>query len=205
MMGKKKKKEQEFPDEGALEQTDAGATELDEPIDELDALRNECEELKGRWQRAAADYQNLKRRQLTDIEAAVRRSQAPLLEDALIVLDYLDMAISSPVTEPEAKNLMIGVEMTRQQFIGVLERQDIKPIATEGTFDPGMHQAVGTIETEEHEAGTIMEATRTGWTWRGQVLRPAQVRVATSESAEEAKASDQDQGEASDASATADA
>lgn len=177
-----------------LEPGEAGqdaSLELQTPEDELETLRRERDEFKERWQRAAADYQNLKRRQLSDIEAAVRRSQTPLLEDALLVLDYLDMAVAMPVSEPEAKNLMVGVEMTRQQFMSVLERQDIQAIETTGTFDPARHQAVGTVETDECEPGTIIDTMRSGWTYRGQVLRPAQVKVATSSVEETSELTDE--------------
>ena len=166
---KRKSKKEEEPLEETPEasegneSSDAKAKSEPQTIEEeLEAAIREREEFKERWQRAAADYQNLKRRQLTDIESAVRRAQSPMLEEALVVLDYLDMALASPVSEPEAKNLMIGVEMTRQQFMGVLERQGITAIDTSGEFDPALHQAVATVESEEHEAGAIPESTRTG-------------------------------------------
>ena len=143
-----------------------------------DDLQAECEELRSKWLRAQADYQNLKRRQLSDIEAALRRSQSSLLENLLIVLDHLDMALASPTETEEGKNLAMGVRLTRDQLVQCLEREEVVAIDTDGPFDPEVHQAVATLELEGAEPGTILEVTRPGWSHRGQVLRPAQVKVA---------------------------
>jgi molecular chaperone GrpE len=129
--------------------------------------------------RAQADYQNLRRRQLGDIEAAVRRAQTPLLENVLLVLDYLEMALAMECKHDESKNLAAGVRLTRDQLLQTLEREEVRAISAGGNFDPSLHEAVGTVETETHAAGTIVGLVRSGWTYRGQVLRPAHVRVAT--------------------------
>ena len=142
--------------------------------------------MKANWQRARADYQNLKRRQLSDTSAEVHRRRAELLQEFLVVLDYLDMALMTETTSEDAKNLMVGIEMTRQQFQSVIERLGVKPVPTTGSFDPALHQAMATVDDEEQPAGTILEVSRTGWMLEDQVLRHAQVKVvAAPASAEE--------------------
>jgi molecular chaperone GrpE len=141
-------------------------------------LHTLVEDLRAKWLRAQADYQNLKRRQLADIDAAMRRAQSGLLENLLLVLDHLDMALAAPVESEESKNLALGVQLTRAQLVSALEREEVLPIPTEGNFDPEVHQAIATIECADAEPGTILEVTRPGWSHRGQVLRPAQVKVA---------------------------
>ena len=120
-----------------------------------------------------------------DIDAAVSRAKSEVLAEAITVLDYLDMALAAPVTTDEAKNLKVGVEMTRGQLQGLFDRLDVKPVVAEGTFDPALHQAVSTVETEEHEPGAIVEVVRGGWCMGETVLRYAQVRVAAAPEAEE--------------------
>lgn len=175
------------PEEGeeltgnALEDTPAGSSAGDDSRAEetpLERAERERDEVRANWQRAQADYQNLKRRTAQDIEAAVRYAGQGLLDDFLLVLDHLDMALSTPCTTDEAKNLLVGVRMTRDQMMKAFERNDVKPIPTDGVFDPAIHQAVATIGTEEHEPGTILEVVRTGWTHMGLVLRHAHVKVA---------------------------
>ncbi len=165
-------------DERTNAEEEASEPSSENPEAELEALRRECEAFEANWLRAQADYQNLRRRQTADIDAAVRRAQTPFLENVLLVLDYLEMALSTECTSTDAKALMSGVSLTRDQLLQALEREDVRPIPTAGQFDPTTHQAVGTVESEELAPGSIAVVVRSGWTHRGQVLRPAQVKVA---------------------------
>lgn len=133
-------------------------------------------------QRAQADYQNLRRRLQSDIDSAVARSKGPLLQDLLLVLDYLDMALASQVATSEGKNLLAGVDMTKGQLVRALEREGVKQVAETGTFDAAVHQAVERVETSASAPNTIVATLRKGYTANGAVLRPAQVQVAAAPS-----------------------
>lgn len=154
---------------------DGGAApETDDP----EELRAQRDEYLANWQRARADYQNLRRRTRADVEAMQQGMIQPLLENLLLVLDNLDMALAAPTTTDESKNLAIGVEMTRTQLLQALERESVARIAEGGTFDPEKHQAVESVPDAEAEPGTVLETVRPGYTWRQGVLRYAQVKVA---------------------------
>lgn len=159
-------------------QEQASPEALDVPETEIERLTRERDEHLGSWQRAAADYANLRRRVHSDVEAAVQRVQQPLLQDLLLVLDYLDLALASPCDTDEGRRLHAGVEMTRLALMGVLEREGVAPIPDGGRFDAALHQAVERFETSGQPAGEILATVRRGYTRAGQILRPAQVRVA---------------------------
>lgn len=146
--------------------------------DSPEALLAQRDEYLARWQRAQADFQNLRRRSSEDVESAVRRTMMPLLESLLIVMDHLDMALSAPVESEEAKNLALGVRMTRDQFLASLKREGVDAIDEGAEFDPALHEAVATVDSPEAEPGAIVETVRRGYRWRGQVLRHAHVKVA---------------------------
>ncbi|MEO2161454.1 MAG: nucleotide exchange factor GrpE [bacterium] len=189
-MAKKTKKNKEEhlngeADEAPEAQTPAGegaAQEAAEPVrDEtpLEQAERERDEYLGNWHRARADYQNLKRRTFDDVQGAVGRERTALLQEMLTILDFLDMALATPVEHAEAKNLKTGVQMTRDQLMALLERHRVCVMETEeGAFDHGLHQAVATVETDDVEPGQIVEVMRRGFTIAGEVLRYAQVRVA---------------------------
>jgi len=141
-------------------------------------LEAELAEATGNWQRALADYQNLRRRTHSDIDAAAKRARGEVLTEALTVLDYLDMALATECTSEDGKNLQLGVSMTRGQVASLLERFQVKEIPPSKVFDAKFHQAFATVETTEQEPGSIVEVFRKGWTLGDQVLRHAQVRVA---------------------------
>jgi molecular chaperone GrpE len=145
---------------------------------EIEQLRRENEEHLQNWKRATADYQNLRRRLQADIDAASQRSKQPLILDLLLVLDYLEMALKTPCTTAEGKNLSAGVELTRSVLLRALERESVRAVPEKGKFDPAVHQAVERVETDEHEAGTILGTLRRGYASGDQVIRPAQVKVA---------------------------
>lgn len=150
--------------------------DADEPLD-ASALAAERDDYLARWQRAAADYQNLKRRSASEVDNAVRRSLEGLLTGLLLVVDHLDLALSSPVESDDARALSEGVRLTRDQLLGTLRGEGVEPIADGGAFDPNLHEAVATLERDDVEPGQVVDTLRRGYTWRGQVLRAAQVRV----------------------------
>ncbi len=153
-------------------------------MDPLQLAQYERDEYLASWQRAKADYQNLRRRVLSDIEAAVRDKTQRVQEEMLIVLDYLDMALKSPSESQDAKNLLMGVQMTRTQLWQSLEKDGVKAIDTSGAFDTTRHQAMATVETDDAEPGTIREVVRIGFKKGDVVLRHAQVKVAAAKSEE---------------------
>jgi molecular chaperone GrpE len=171
-------------------------TETNEPLEPVAAERAEParlaeitaqrDEYLAALQRSQADYQNLRRRLQSDIDAATSRSKVPLLQDLLLVLDYLDMALASPCTTTEGKNLHAGVEMTKGQLVRALEREGVKQVPETGAFDAAVHQAVERTETDDVAPNMIVTTLRRGYTQNGAVLRPAQVRVAAEKPSSEA-------------------
>ena len=143
-------------------------------------LRRQRDDYLARWQRATADYKNLRRRTGEDIEAAMRRTMTPLLENLLLVLDHLDLALTTPIDSDDAAALAEGVKLTRDQFLKSLQQEGVESIPAGGPFDPDLHEAVATVETDEVEPGTVVETVRRGFTWRGIVLRHSHVKVARS-------------------------
>lgn len=175
--------EQPRPDPGSDSMDPLDRT-LDEDLDESDeprsveALEAELQALREQSLRAKADYQNLKRRTQSDYEAGLKRTLQPLIDELLLVLDYLELALASPTTTDEARNLATGVEMTRVKLLQALESIEVHPIPAGGTFDPRLHDATASRAEADAEPGTILATTRKGYTWRELVLRPAQVVVA---------------------------
>lgn len=164
------------------EEREEREVEGDEPAPagtELEQLARERDEYLESWRRARADYQNLRRRQQAEVDAAVAKARAGLLSELLLVLDFLDMALSSECRTDEGRALKQGVELTRGQLAQILEQQGVRAIAEGGRFDPALHQAVDTVPTEEREPGEVVETVRRGYRLGEHVLRHAHVRVST--------------------------
>ncbi len=145
---------------------------------EIERLTAESAEYLANWQRAQADYKNLRRRAAEDVHMAVRHKLEPLLSDLLLVLDHFDMALASPTESDDAKAMRFGVELVRKQVVTLLENSDVEPIATEGAFDPNLHQAISRLEDDNLDHEVIQTTVRKGYLWHGRPLRFAQVVVA---------------------------
>jgi len=145
---------------------------------DLEKTQRERDEYLASWKRATADYQNLRRRLQSDLESAIARQKTGILGDLLLVLDFLDMALATPVTTDEGRNLHSGVEATRTALFAVLEREGVRPIPEGGNFDPAFHECVSRVPAQGVEPGTIVEVLRRGYVLEGRILRPAQVKVA---------------------------
>ncbi|HTF87258.1 MAG TPA: nucleotide exchange factor GrpE [Planctomycetota bacterium] len=168
------------------------ADELAAALAEVTASRDDY---VARWQRAQADFQNLRRRTQSDIDSAVRRSQQSLLEGLLLSIDQLDLALAAPRSGETADQLARGVEMTRAELLRTIAGAGVQPMAdlTPGDrFDPALHQAVATVPVSGRDPGTIVEVVRTGYSWGDLVLRPAQVVVASAPEGAALAGNDQD-------------
>lgn len=188
-------RESQEPDEAELQEAEIveepPAPELS-PEEQLQAERDEYLE---NWRRTQADIQNLRRRQGQVIDAAVKSARRELFSELLLVLDYLDMALLSPVETQEGKNLRMGVQMTRDQMLQFLSQHEIEAIHSEGAFDPELHEAVETVPTEDAEPGTIVSTLRAGYKAGSDVLRYAQVKVAAAPEAGGGAGEETDRGE----------
>ena len=72
-----------------------------------------------------------------------------------------------------------GYTLSLERLDEVLAQFDVREIVCQGEpFDPESMHAVDVVETEQAAEGTVVEVYRAGYEWRGEVYRPAQVKVA---------------------------
>ena len=68
---------------------------------------------------------------------------------------------------------------TSRSLQSLLESQKVAPFESQGqTFDPSLHEAIGSDQTGVHETGTVTQELRRGYRLGDELLRPARVRVA---------------------------
>ena len=65
-----------------------------------------------------------------------------------------------------------------RQLLTELENLGVKPIEAVGKeFDPGFHNAVMQVESQEYESGTVAQELLKGYTYRESVVRHSMVAV----------------------------
>ena len=166
------------------EQADAVETAAEEILTDVVALAAERDEYLAALQRAQADFANYRKRVLRQQEEQGSRAALDLVAKLLPALDTLDLAVAhldktddgDPSTEAQA------LRQARTLLIDTLAKEGLERVDAQGVvFDPSIHDAVAHAPKADDEDGepasTVEEVLRSGYRWRGQVLRPAMVRV----------------------------
>jgi molecular chaperone GrpE len=146
-------------------------------IDEVQSLRRGLHEEQQRSLGLLADLDNVRRRGAREQQAARREGQRAALLPLLPVLDTLEQALATGSTDP---GLYEGVAAAYRLFIAALHEAGAEPIEGFGrSFDPTLHEAVAAEPSPGFAAGTIARDVRRGWRLGTDLLRPAQVVVAS--------------------------
>ena len=148
-----------------------------EPEAEVERLKEELRHEHETLLRALADFDNYRRRVERDRASAARSGKRDVILSLLEVLDGFDRALNHIDDAPSS--VAQGVQAIHRNLLGVLERHGVTRFDSLGEpFDPRFHDAIGTVDSDEVESGTVADELQRGYRWGDEVLRPARVRVA---------------------------
>lgn len=168
------------PDDATVE-TGASEVETGAPslTDEVVRLNDEIASLKDRLLRAAAETENVRRRLEREKTDASTYAMTGFARDLLGVADNLARAVAAlPAEAPGFEAVKTGIAATERELTTVLGRHGITRVASDGKLDPNKHQAMLEVDSEDHEAGSIVAELQAGYTIKDRLLRPALVSVA---------------------------
>jgi molecular chaperone GrpE len=145
------------------------------------ALEQELEQLRDKYLRLAAEFENFKRRSLRERHDLLDHANENLIKDLLVTVDNLERALGHAQQSEEgaeAKALLEGVDLTYRLLLQTLERFGVRPVKAEGElFDPQVHEAVRQVPTAECEPGHVVDVMQKGYLLKDRLLRPALVAV----------------------------
>jgi len=159
--------------DGVDELADLAGTDAVEQVEEvvehdIEALLSERDQFKDIALRLQADFDNFRKRVAAQQSDEVDRAAGRLAEALLPVLDACEAAFTHGVA---------GVEPIWSALIGALLKQGLEAMDLENkAFDPNHAEAV-MREEGDSEHPVVSEVLRTGYLWRGKVLRAAMVKV----------------------------
>lgn len=139
----------------------------------------ELEEMKNRYFRALADYQNLQRRSAKEQLEARGRGVEDFVKKLLPVIDTLDKAMEqiSKISNVD-KKIMDGLEMFSIQLTDTLEKEGLKSIAAKGKkFDPNFHEALCKRNVAGVDDEVVLSEFEKGYTFKDRVLRTSKVEI----------------------------
>ncbi len=144
---------------------------------ERDRLIEEKAALYDQLLRKQAEFENFRKRMERERSDFQQYASMQVVREMLPVLDALERALA---TAGDADgDFKAGIQLIARQLWDTLTRLGLEPVETRGQkFDPHLHQAVETVETNEHEDQTIVEEWQRGYLFKKRLLRPAMVKVA---------------------------
>ena len=134
----------------------------------IDEVVKERDEFKDIALRVQADFENYRKRAAVQLTDEVDRSTGRIVEAMLPVLDACEAAVAHGIE---------GVENIWSSLLGTLQKSGLEALDLQGQpFDPALAEAVLHEEGDGGEA-VVVEVLRTGYRWKGRVLRAAMVKV----------------------------
>ena len=143
--------------------------------DQTKKLEEENSDLKAKWQRALADYQNLERRTQVEISQRVSSKTNDLLLNFINIYEDFVRAENSLSKEKIDTSGIIAVIKNMENL---LAENNIKPIDAIGEiFDPQLHEAVSMVVDDTLDEGTITQEVSKGYISGKAILKPSKVIV----------------------------
>ena len=143
-----------------------------------ESLQQELNELKDRYLRANAEFDNIKKRLEKEKISALAYANESFAKDLLDVLDALEAALSVEANDEVSLKIKEGVKNTLDLFMKKLEKHGVKSIEELKEFDPNLHEAMFHIDSKEHENNQIVQVFQKGYKINDRVIRPTKVSVA---------------------------
>ena len=154
-------------------------------VDELTATKNELAEMKDKYLRAVAEFDNAKKRMEMDKIEFAKFSEKQYIEKLLPIMDDFERAVSATPSDEKSQAWFAGFSGIHKKFENLLEMSNVTVIETAGKdFDPMVHEAIMQVPGEE---GKVIAEYQKGYKLFDRVLRPARVSVGNGEPVPETK------------------
>jgi molecular chaperone GrpE len=143
-------------------------------------LKKDLERAKNDHLYLMAEFDNYRKRAIKERSDYMKYAAERPLGGILEVLDNFERAIQVEVTPENFESFKKGVELISEELKSTLKKFGVQEVPAEGAkFDPTIHEAIGTEETDSVEPGMVSRVIRKAYKLHDKIIRPAQVMVAT--------------------------
>lgn len=174
-LDKEQVEETSSQDEAAAE-SKASETEDKDP---LDVALDEIAELKDKYLRSVAEFDNYRKRTLKERAELILNGGEKVLTALLPVVDDMERAIENGAKTDDPTVLREGMELIYHKLLKVLEAQGVSVIETnEADFDTDVHEAVAMVPgMGDDKKGKVIDCLQKGYKLNDKVIRHAKVAV----------------------------
>ena len=151
----------------------------EEPQTEEENLAKQLEELKDKYLRTVAEFENFKRRTLKEKAELILNGGGKTITAILPIIDDMERAIENAHKQEYVDAVEEGWELIYKKLLSTLEGMGVKKIEVDGKdFDVDFHEAVAMVPgMGDDKKGKIIDCVQTGYTLNDKVIRHAKVAV----------------------------
>ena len=148
-------------------------------IDPLEAAQAEIAELKKQILYKVAEFDNYRKRVIKEKADLILNGGEKVITAILPVVDDMERALEQMRKAEDVQAVVEGVELIQKKFMGILEKQGVKPIDTkDAIFDVEVHEAIAQFPAPSEEMkNKVVDCTLKGYKLNEKVIRHAQVVV----------------------------
>ncbi len=154
--------------------------ETTDPRDiEISELKTELNELRDKYVRLYADFDNFKKRTAKEKLELIQTAGKDVIKDLLPVMDDFERALKAIENKPELSAAQEGMQLIYNKLSGNLSAKGLKPLESIGKdFDVELHEAITEIPAPTPElAGKVVDEVEKGYYLNGKLIRFAKVIV----------------------------
>ncbi|ADV33928.1 protein grpE [Candidatus Blochmanniella vafra str. BVAF] len=132
--------------------------------------------------RLQAEIENIRRRNIQEIEKAHKFALERFVAELLPVIDNLERALGMVDRTNNSFSMIVeGIDLTLKSFLDTVYKFGVESIhEIHVPFNPEIHQAISTIESKECQANQVLTIIQKGYLLNGRLIRPAMVTVSKS-------------------------
>ena len=175
--------DEEMTQEAETENSEVSDTQAEsENVEEKDPLKkaqDEIAELKDKWLRSVAEFENYRKRTLKERAELILNGGEKFITSILPVLDDMERAIENGSKTDDPEVLREGMTLIYQKFMKTLETQGVSKIDTvDADFDTDVHEAVAMVPgMGDDKKGKVIDCLQQGYKLNDKVIRHAKVAV----------------------------
>lgn len=146
---------------------------------ELDEANEKIASLEDKYLRQVAEFDNYRKRTMKEKAELIKNGGERAIESILPVLDDFERALSNMAKDENSAEIMTGVELIYNKFVGILKQNGLNKIETDGAdFNTDFHEAIAMVPTpDEKLKGKVLDCIQAGYTLNDKVIRHAKVAV----------------------------
>ena len=182
---------EETLEEAPVEETDKATEEVnseeekgeeapeEEEKDPLEKAQEEIADLKDKWLRSVAEFENYRKRTLKERAELILNGGEKVITAILPILDDMERAIENGAKTDDPEVLREGMTLIHQKFMKTLEAQGVSKIETkDADFDTDVHEAVAMVPgMGDDKKGKVIDCLQEGYKLNDKVIRHAKVAV----------------------------